>query len=386
MNYGKKATMQLLRKYDNKSSKVKNKFKLIVLKILLVVVIVAGAAGISSGIGVMKGIIDSAPDISKIDVTPTGYSTTVLAANGEETATLVGQGANRQYVTIDEIPLDLQHAFVAIEDERFYDHNGIDLHGIGRAFISGLSKGRFSEGASTITQQLIKNNVLTSWTSETSFVEKLQRKIQEQYLALELEKQVNDKDWILENYMNSVNLGANTLGVQAASKKYFNKDVSELTLSEASVIAGITQNPSGYNPITHPDKNANENSENTQEYYYDAADGYGGNHAPVSTITVKWDDNDSPERKMERLIVQKWIALFPDGQEGWNEIRRTGYPCVFPVAQSTNGYDLDVPNRIPFDPREMNGNNQENYRKAVEMLGGKDDYAARMWWQNGGNK
>lgn len=88
----------------------------------------------------MKGIIDSAPDISKIDVTPTGYSTTVLAANGEETATLVGQGANRQYVTIDEIPLDLQHAFVAIEDERFYDHNGIDLHGIGRAFISGLSK------------------------------------------------------------------------------------------------------------------------------------------------------------------------------------------------------------------------------------------------------
>ena len=256
MNYGKKATMQLLRKYDNKSSKVKNKVKLIVLKILLVVVIVAGAAGISSGIGVMKGIIDSAPDISKIDVTPTGYSTTVLAANGEETATLVGQGANRQYVTIDEIPLDLQHAFVAIEDERFYDHNGIDLHGIGRAFISGLSKGRFSEGASTITQQLIKNNVLTSWTSETSFVEKLQRKIQEQYLALELEKQVKDKDWILENYMNSVNLGANTLGVQAASKKYFNKDVSELTLSEASVIAGITQNPSGYNPITHPDKNA----------------------------------------------------------------------------------------------------------------------------------
>ena len=169
MNYGKKATMQLLRKYDNKSSKVKNKFKLIVLKILLVVVIVAGAAGISSGIGVMKGIIDSAPDISKIDVTPTGYSTTVLAANGEETATLVGQGANRQYVTIDEIPLDLQHAFVAIEDERFYDHNGIDLHGIGRAFISGLSKGRFSEGASTITQQLIKNNVLTSWTSEERF-------------------------------------------------------------------------------------------------------------------------------------------------------------------------------------------------------------------------
>ena len=123
--------------------------------------------------------------------------------------------------------MDLQHAFVAIEDERFYKHNGIDLHGIGRAFLSGLSKGSFTEGASTITQQLIKNNVLTSWTSETSFVEKLQRKIQEQYLAVELEKKVD-----------------------------FNKDVSELTLSESAVIAGITQNPSSYNPITHPDKNA----------------------------------------------------------------------------------------------------------------------------------
>ena len=159
MNYGKKATMQLLRKYDNKSSKVKNKFKLIVLKILLVVVIVAGAAGISSGIGVMKGIIDSAPDISKIDVTPTGYSTTVLAANGEETATLVGQGANRQYVTIDEIPLDLQHAFVAIEDERFYNHSGVDLQGILRAVFSALSDEKMTQGARTITQQLLKNQV-----------------------------------------------------------------------------------------------------------------------------------------------------------------------------------------------------------------------------------
>ena len=70
-------------------------------------------------------------------------------------------------------------------------------------------------------------------------------------------------------------------------------------------------------------------------------------------------------------MYRNGLLCFPDGQEGWNEIRRTGYPCVFPVAQSTNGYDLDVPNRIPFDPREMNGNNQENYRKAVEMLGGK---------------
>ena len=279
MNYGKKATMQLLRKYDNKSSKVKNKVKLIVLKILLVVVIVAGAAGISSGIGVMKGIIDSAPDISKIDVTPTGYSTTVLAANGEETATLVGQGANRQYVTIDEIPLDLQHAFVAIEDERFYTHSGIDTKGIARAAMVAITSKDFSQGASTITQQLLKNNVFKDWTEETYLPEKLKRKIQEQYLAVELEKTMS-KQLILENYLNTINLGQNTLGVQAAAKRYFNKDVSELNLAECAVIAAITQNPSKYNPVTHPEYNEERrnkvlNNMLEQEYIskeqYDAA-------------------------------------------------------------------------------------------------------------------
>ena len=128
MNYGKSATLRRIQKYDSKGKKIQNKVKIIFLKVFLAVVIVAGAAGVSSGIGIMSGIIDSAPDISSIDVTPTGYSTTVLASNGEQTATLVGSGANRQYVTIDEIPVDLQYAFVAVEDERFYDLNGIDLH------------------------------------------------------------------------------------------------------------------------------------------------------------------------------------------------------------------------------------------------------------------
>ena len=256
MNYGKNATKRRVQKVDKKSTKVRHKFGVFFWKFILVFVIIIGVVGISSGVGIMKGIIDSAPDISAIDVTPTGYSTTVLASDGSEISTLVASGANRKYVTIDEIPVYLQDAFVAIEDERFYEHNGIDLQGILRAGVTGIANGfHFSQGASTITQQLIKNNVLTTWTSETSFIEKLQRKIQEQYLAIELEKKVDDKKWILENYMNSINLGANTLGVQAASERYFGKDVSELTLSESAVIAGITQNPSKYNPITHPEEN-----------------------------------------------------------------------------------------------------------------------------------
>ena len=140
------------------------------------------------------------------------------------------------------------------EDERFYDHNGIDLRGIVRAGIKGVTTGHFSEGASTITQQLLKNNVFDGWTTENSS-QRVKRKLQEQYLALQLEKKVS-KDWIMENYLNTINLGQNTLGVQAASRRYFGKDVSELNLSECAVIAGITQNPSKYNPISHPEDNA----------------------------------------------------------------------------------------------------------------------------------
>ena len=122
------------------------------------------------------------------------------------------------------------------------------------------------------------------------------------------------------------------------------------------------------------------NSTAKQADYTDATDGFGMSQSAVSTITIQWDDTATDEEKLERLIVQKWIALFPEGQEGWNEIRRTGYPRVFPVAQSTSGYTIKVPNRIPFDANEVT-KNPANYRKAVELLGGNDDYATKMWWQ-----
>ena len=155
---------------------------------------------------------------------------------------------------MSKIPENLANAFVAIEDERFYEHNGIDIKGIFRAGMIAVKNRDLSQGASTITQQLIKNNVFDNWTNETT-MEKIKRKIQEQYLALELEKIMPKQD-ILELYMNSINLGQNTLGVQAASMRYFGKPVYQLNLSECAVIASITQNPSKYNPISHPENNA----------------------------------------------------------------------------------------------------------------------------------
>ena len=255
MNYGKEGAKKQVKKIAKKSPKVLRKFKVVLYKLLLVAAFALVVGVAFTGFGVYKGIIDSSPTIDAMDVTPTGYLSTVLDTEGNTTATLVASGANRVYVTIDEIPLDLQHAFVAIEDARFYEHNGIDVKGIVRAGMKGILSGRFSQGASTITQQLLKNNVFTTWTTDKGFA-KVVRKLQEQYLAVELEKKVNNKDWILENYLNTVNLGQNSLGVQAAAMRYFNKDVSELTLSECAVIAGITKSPEGLNPISHPDKNA----------------------------------------------------------------------------------------------------------------------------------
>lgn len=254
MNYGRKGVRRRQKELNSLPGRWSRKIMLFALELFLAVIASAGIIGAAAGLGTFNGIIATAPDIANLDVSPSGFSTFVYDIEGRQIGKLVSTDSNRIPVAMSQIPEDLAHAFVAIEDERFYSHNGIDLQSIIRAGWIGLKSRHFSQGGSTITQQLIKNNVLTSWTSEEKFAEKLKRKIQEQYLALELEK-VMDKDKILENYMNTINLGQNTLGVQAASNRYFNKDVSQLTLSECAVIAAITQNPSGYNPIRHPEDN-----------------------------------------------------------------------------------------------------------------------------------
>ncbi len=258
MNYGKKSTSAKQKALNSKSRKMGKKLSVVFFKGFIVCLLALVVLGICAGIGVFKGIIDAAPDITNINVSPDSYKSFIYDSAGNQTATLVASSSNRVYVKIEDVPLDLQHAFVAVEDARFYTHNGIDPKGILRAAVKGIGNvlkgGGFDEGASTITQQLLKNNVFTGWVEEKGFVDKVQRKIQEQYLALQLEKQM-DKQQILENYLNTINLGQNTLGVQAASYRYFGKPVSELTLSECSVIAGITKNPNGYNPITKPEKN-----------------------------------------------------------------------------------------------------------------------------------
>ena len=256
MNYGKKNVTEKQKELNAKSSKWGKKAALLSFKTFLIIFLSVGIIGASAAFGIVKGLIESCPDISQMTIAPTRFSTFIYDSEGNQTAKLVASDSNRIPVTMDKIPENLAHAFVAIEDSRFYEHNGIDIQGIIRAFWVGVKNMfKFSEGASTITQQLLKNIVFTDWVSEEGMSEKFKRKFQEQYLALELEK-VMDKNTILVNYMNTINLGQNTLGVQAASLRYFGKQVYELNLSECAVIAGITKNPSRYNPISNPEKNA----------------------------------------------------------------------------------------------------------------------------------
>ena len=255
MNYSKKSTSRKQKALKSKKKMMKKKLGVVFLKTLLVLVIALGVAGVCGGIGIIKGVIENAPDITSASVIPRGYKSTVYDVEGNVTAELVAEGTNRTYVKIANIPKHVQEAFIAIEDERFYEHNGIDIRGIIRAGVRGLASGfKDMEGASTITQQLLKNNVF-DFMSEETFLDKVERKIQEQYLAIQLE-QIMTKDEILESYLNTINLGQNSLGVQAASNRYFGKSVSELTISEAAVLAAIAKNPSGFNPITNPDANA----------------------------------------------------------------------------------------------------------------------------------
>lgn len=262
MNYGKRKISKKQKEITSKSTMQGKRVGVRLIKAFFLCVIAVFIIGAVGGLIFLKRILDNSPDISPEDVRPKGYTTLVYADDGStEIERFVEAGSNRIYKSIDEIPKNLQHAFVAIEDERFYEHNGIDPQGILRAAVTGLaSGGNFSQGASTLTQQLIKNNIFPDFVNEETFYDRLERKIQEQFLALDIEKQMS-KEEILEAYMNTINLGQNTLGVQSASKRYFNKDVSELTLSECAVIAGITQNPSLYNPITNPEENAKRREE-----------------------------------------------------------------------------------------------------------------------------
>ena len=350
MNYGRKKAAKKRRDITSKSKMKKKRLGVRIFKGVLLTLLLLMVAGCVGGGIFLKKVIDSAPDVTPEDVKPTGYTSVVYASdNKTETQRLTSAGSNRVYKTIDEIPKDLQHAFVAIEDERFYEHNGIDPKGIVRAGMIGLTTGDFSQGASTLTQQRIKNNIF-DFMSEDTFFDRLERKIQEQYLALKLEKQMS-KSEIMENYLNTINLGQNTLGVQAASQRYFNKDVSQLTLSESAVIAAITQSPSYYNPITHPDHNADRRKQvlkNMLEQGYISQEAHDEAladdvYARIQNVNTNITQNTTPQSYFVDALTEQILTDLEDPDVGLGYSETQAYNTLYKGGLSIySTQDLEI--------------------------------------------
>ncbi len=254
MNYSKKRVVEKIEEISTQRLRNKNRRLMSLVSFGVGALALLFAAFLAFSVGSFVEIVRNAPSLQNLDsINPTDTKSIIYASDGSVMQELVQSGSNRENVTYDQIPKDLVNAFVAIEDARFFTHDGVDVKGILRAVFRGVTSGSLSEGASTITQQLIKNNIFNGGL-EKNFGDRIERKLQEQALALKIEREI-DKKVIMQYYLNTINLGSNCLGVQVASKRYFNKNVWELDLSECSVLAPIAQNPTRFNPITHPDNN-----------------------------------------------------------------------------------------------------------------------------------
>ena len=184
------------------------------------------------------------PDYTSADAYVVGEPTTVYAADHSVIAEFYLQ--NRRSVSEDQISPYVLKAIVDTEDSRFYKHNGVDPQGIIRAVVKTARGG--SEGASTITQQLVRNTVL----SKEQFEQTIRRKVREAYISIQMEKMYT-KDQILNMYLNTIYFGHGAYGIQAAAITYFNKNAKDLTLAESATLAGLPQAPSSYDPLVNPD-------------------------------------------------------------------------------------------------------------------------------------
>ncbi|HWT23917.1 MAG TPA: transglycosylase domain-containing protein [Solirubrobacteraceae bacterium] len=213
----------------------------------MVLGIVVALAGLG-GIGYIIHVANSAPPLASIDPKPIGQNTRVYAADGSSLG-FIQADELRLPVRGDQIPQVLKDATVAIEDERFYQHKGVDYEGVIRAAITNVASRRTVQGGSTITMQLVRNLYITP---ERTY----ERKIREAKLAEELENE-HSKEWILDKYLDTVPFGTvggqSAIGARAAARIYFSKNVRDLTLREAALLAGLPQAPSNYSPTRAPE-------------------------------------------------------------------------------------------------------------------------------------
>lgn len=227
-----------------KNSKTKNKKKKkgSIFKKILITVLIVGLAGLLFGGGLFAYYASKAPDLNEEDfVDP--ITTEIKDVNGDVFARIGAE--NREFVSYDEIPPVVENAVLAIEDNRFYEHQGVDFFRLVGAVLANITEGFGAEGASTLTQQVIKQSVLTPEKS-------LERKAQEAWLAYQLEQDYS-KEEIFEMYVNKIYYSDSIYGIRTASQYYYGVDLSDLQVHQAALLAGLPQRPNAYNPYENPD-------------------------------------------------------------------------------------------------------------------------------------
>lgn len=204
--------------------------------ILISLTLFAGSVGLA-----FVNILTTAPEIDPYSINSGFEETSLIFDKDKNLLEKVETAEYRTFVKLNKVPQYLKDAFISIEDERFYEHPGVDPKGILSSLYENFKAGGVVRGASTITQQLIKNTFLSNEQTLT-------RKLKEIYLALNLETKLS-KDQILESYLNMISLGQNSYGVQEASRTYFSKNVDEINIAQAALLAGIVKGPNIYQPF-----------------------------------------------------------------------------------------------------------------------------------------
>lgn len=283
---------------DKKNKKKSFGFKKFFLALLTLFIVVF----LGVGCGLVAIGLDGDKDVS--DIHPPA-SSQILDMNGN-LITNIHATENRTLVTLDKIPANLQNAFIAVEDNRFYEHNGIDPKGIFRAIYSNLTSGEVAEGGSTITQQLAKNAFLSQ---DRTF----KRKIQEFFIALRLERQYT-KEEILEMYLNQIYFGRGAYGVQAAAQTYFGKDVSQLDLSECAMLAGIPRSPNYYSPLNNlgaaNERKAEVLDQMVKYGYIDSTTAAKTKAESLRLVNPKEQENDNTASYFIDYVTQEMIDKF----------------------------------------------------------------------------
>ncbi len=225
---------------EQKSSKTKKKSSLNkILKTIILILLSIIVIGTLVVLATLFSWLKSAKPLNIEELFNLNLTTYIVDKN-DKVIDKVNADENRTMITLDKIPLNLQNAFIAIEDKRFKEHNGIDPYRIIGAVVEDIKTGKLAQGGSTLTQQLVKTVYLSP-------EKRFKRKIIEMYYSIQLERHLT-KNQILEAYLNTIHLGHNIGGVKEASLYYFGKELQDLTLAECAVIAGITQNASLYSP------------------------------------------------------------------------------------------------------------------------------------------